>query len=552
MKKIVLAIMLGVAVGLVELGYGQFYEPEHLWHRCGEEAHYAFGNYIAGIGDVNGDGCDDFLTSNRAEVGSSALQGHVLLFYGGNPPDTIPDMVFQNPYPYGHFGRHLENVGDVNGDGSVDFTIQGIYVEDNIDRVFIYYGGTSLDTIPDVVLTELTYEDAFGFTIEGIGDVNGDGYDDVAVQAANYPWPYSRGKVWIYFGGNPMDSIADWQLQGYHHTGQFGKSIAGKGDLNDDGYDDFAIYEWTGYPQGAITNFYIYFGSAVLDTIPDLTIHGENYYPEYDISDPTAMIPNLDGSPYASLIIMAPGTENGLIFKGGNPMDTIPDVVLQGFDPDPPGYDMNVSVVGDVNGDGYDDIIASQTGAYGYGGLVLVYLGSPWMTGQPDMRWQGIMSPWEGCGVSLTDCGDVNGDGVDDIMFGSYQGDFNTEGCVDIWFGSRDFVVNVPPQHSQPQPSSFRLLPPYPNPFNANLTIPFEFSINIQEEFSLKIYNLLGQEVIDLTWEAMRLTTNSTTGIFNVIWEGRDYFGKEVANGVYLVEMRSGSDRQILKVVLLK
>ena len=107
--KVKYCLILIMLVVLITICYSQPYEPEHIWHRCGEEANDWFGRHIAGIGDVNNDGFGDFVAENG--VGSTP---HVVLFFGGNPPDTISDMIFNNPYPYGYFGHALENVGDVN------------------------------------------------------------------------------------------------------------------------------------------------------------------------------------------------------------------------------------------------------------------------------------------------------------------------------------------------------------------------------------------------------------------------------------------------------
>ena len=336
---------------LVIMCYGQLYEPEHLWHRCGDVEQGYFGYYAAGIGDVNGDEYGDFILYERQPARD-------ILFYGGNPPDTIPDMVFYNPYPYGSFGGSLENVGDVNGDGSDDFASAGSYQVENRSKVFVYYGGTILDTIPDVILSELTFGFAYGNNIEGVGDVDRDGYDDMAVHAPNYG--NSRGKVWVYFGGSPMDSIADWEKEGCTNNVSFGRNIAGKGDLNGDDYDDFVIYEWTGYPNLAQTSFYIFYGSDQLDTIPDLVIDGEQYYPAIDLSEPSALVGDLNGDPYSDLVITAVRTYNAVIFHGGDPMDTEIDLILGGFNYPATGYHMNTSAAGDVNGDGYDDLIVAQ------------------------------------------------------------------------------------------------------------------------------------------------------------------------------------------------
>jgi hypothetical protein len=181
-----------------------------------------------------------------------------------------------------------------------------------------------------------------------------------------------------------------------------------------------------------------------------------------------------------------------------------------------------------------------------------VYLGNPWMDGQPDMRWLCLFEPWDGCGKSLVDCGDINGDGVDDIMFGSYDSYSNNQGRVDIWLGDTTFVLNVLDENTRLIPDKFNLLPPYPNPFNSSVTIPFEIFPGLTGNVSLKIYNVLGQEVVDLTVNAPQLISDGSPGCYKVLWDGKDFKGTDSGSGVYLVELKVGTVKQTEKVVLLK
>jgi len=551
-RRILGMVMLMAVValmGMSAIGYGQPYEPEHLWGRAGTVDQANFGHAIDGVGDQNGDGIEDFMIATGGIPGDITTS-FVELYFGGDPPDTIPDVLIERWADTVWCGE-VANVGDVNGDGGIDIAVS--QARSFIwNKVAIYYGGSAFDTIPDIILNEPSaqYSDLYGYNIEGLGDVNGDGYDDIAVRAPNYPNMQGRGKVWIYFGGSPMDTIADWEKVGSNQSVFFGESIAGKGDLNGDGFDDFAIYEWTGYPELAYTTYYIFLGDAQLDTIPDLIIDGEELYPQIDIENSSAIIANLNGDQYSDLIIAAASI--CIVFYGSESPDTELDLTLEGFQQISMWYGIDVASVGDVNNDGFDDIIAAQTQAYSYGGLVSVFLGNTWMDGQPAMQWIGIFQPYEGAGKSLGDCGDVNGDGVDDIMFGSYHFDFNSYGRVDIWKGDTAFVVNVPEQNPTLSPIRFQLLPPYPNPFNSRVTIPFDLYPGGGDDISLVIYNVLGQEVAELTDAVHDALSHQPLGRFTVTWDGINRFGRIASSGIYLIALRSGSTRQIQKVLLLR
>ena len=542
MKKLVIAMLLGLSA----VGYGQPYEPEHIWHLSGQAGvHERFGSSISGVGDANQDGCQDFAVSM---IVGPPTEGTFSVFYGGSPPDSIPDIIFRNPYPQGDMGFDADatNIGDVNGDGEDDISTMGAYSSEGLIRVFIYYGGSMLDTIPDRELIHAS-GDCFGCSICGLGDVNGDGFCDIGVWESDYQ--ESTGKVWVYFGGNPMDTIPDWEKQGVApHTG-FGYTMAG-GDLNGDGYSDFVIggvvhespTEWH-------SDYYGFFGGVELDTIPEFVIDGGNY-PGFWMGQYITVIDDLNGDRFADLLITCGIPRCVLVFFGGSPFSATHDVVLLGMS-GASDYD-RVSRAGDVNADGYGDIIVGQNGNEGvFGGKVLVYFGGSWVNPSPMMVWTGWSQPWEGCGERVCDPGDISGDGVDDIMFASFNG-FNRPGCVDIWEGDSDFVAGIGDKGRGLPVADFRLLPPFPNPFNQSLTIPLQIPNGILGKMSLRIHNVLGQEVIDLTEALTNRLTKSGSGSASLVWNGRDRRGVEAGSGIYLISFKWGSSLQVRKAVLLR
>jgi hypothetical protein len=152
----------------------------------------------------------------------------------------------------------------------------------------------------------------------------------------------------------------------------------------------------------------------------------------------------------------------------------------------------------------------------------------------------------------VTDPGDLNGDGVDDIMFSDFNS-FNQPGCVEIWLGDSGFVAGV--GNEEPglsPPDEYRLLPPFPNPFNQSVTIPLQVPGVVLGKPSVRIYNVLGQEVVDLTEALANGLSNSGSGQINLVWNGRDWQGMETGSGIYFICLTWGSSFQVSKVVLLR
>ncbi len=137
-------------------------------------------------------------------------------------------------------GEIVSYVGDVNNDGYDDWAIGLPYAatyETGIrkGKVYIYYGGSSIPSndAPDLIISGEKERDSFGQTVKPAGDVNNDGYSDVLVMCSRY--------VAIYYGGNPVDSVADVIFEKEDRSGYFGVDLSSAGDINNDGYDDVLI-----------------------------------------------------------------------------------------------------------------------------------------------------------------------------------------------------------------------------------------------------------------------------------------------------------------------
>ncbi len=183
------------------------------FHYPGKETPNGLGN-MAGIGDVNGDGYNDFLLGGSYDNGAGG-KGKVFLYLGGTKIDTIPIKEFSEPWIEDDFGSTLQGVGDINKDGYDDFVIGSPYNwTDGKGRVYLFWGGDTISWERSITFTSDTIEDYFGKSVANIGDINGDGYDDLAIGAPGNG--SDSGKVYIYYGGKTMHTTPDTILTSKH------------------------------------------------------------------------------------------------------------------------------------------------------------------------------------------------------------------------------------------------------------------------------------------------------------------------------------------------
>ena len=385
----------------------------------------AFGYSVSNCGDFNGDGNQDVVAGAYLSDVTASNAGRAYLFINSMSGSDLADVVIAGASDNDLLGVSVSSAGDVNGDGYSDVIVgaSGYSAGADQGRAYIFYGGPISNNVADVILTGVSASDYFGFSVSGAGDVNGDGYDDVIVGADGYNGGTNQGRAYIFFGGSSMNSTADVTLTGLSAGDHFGFSVSGAGDVNSDGYGDVIVGAY-GYNAGTDAGrAYIYFGGSSMNNTVDLTLYvsGTGSRFGYSVSDAG----DVNGDGFDDLIVGAyrynAGTGKGVayLYHGGINMDIYPDIFILGAsDQDYFGY--SVSGAGDVNADGYDDIIIGSP-SYNAGsnqGRAFVYYGGYAMNTTADVTMTGSVDG-DQFGTSVSDAGDVNADGYYDVIAGA-------------------------------------------------------------------------------------------------------------------------------------
>jgi FG-GAP repeat len=342
----------------------------------GAAADDSFGGSVAAAGDVNGDGFADVIVGARFNSGGGSKSGRAYVYFGaaGTSFDASADGVLTGAAAFDNFGTSVASAGDVNGDGFFD-VIVGAPGNDTggmtAGRTYLYFGaaGTTFDASADGVLTGAS-NDNFGIAAATAGDVNGDGFADVIVGAwFNSAGGANAGRAYLYFGaaGATFDASADGTLTGAAAGDLFGSSVASAGDVNNDGFADVIVGAYFNDGGGANAGrAYLYFGTAgaTFDASADGTLTGATAGEVFGSSVASAGDVNGDG--FSDVIVGAPlhneATGRTTIYFGaaGTTFDAGADASIAGAAASD-GFAIAVAAAGDVNGDGFADVVV---GAY--------------------------------------------------------------------------------------------------------------------------------------------------------------------------------------------
>ncbi len=380
---------------------------------------------VSSAGDVNGDGFDDMLIGANHADPNGGGSGETYLVYGvasGIPAsldlsslDGSNGFVMNGIDASDSSGHSVSSAGDVNGDGFDDMLIGADGADPNgrySGETYLVYGAASglpaslnlsdLDGSNGFVMNGIDALDFSGRSVSSAGDVNGDGFDDMLI-GANQADPHGgqSGETYLVYGAasgipasldlSSLNGSNGFVMNGIDAYDYSGPSVSSAGDVNGDGFDDMLIGAFGADPNGNSSGeTYLVYGAA--SGIPA----------SLDLS-------SLDGS-------------NGFVMNG-----------IDAFD----FSGTSVSSAGDVNGDGFDDMLIGASrgdpNGGGSGETYLVYgaasgipasLDLSSLNGSNGFVMNGI-DAYDYSGLSVSSAGDVNGDGFDDMLIGANSADPN-------------------------------------------------------------------------------------------------------------------------------
>ena len=436
------------------------------WTMVGDQSNSEFGWSVSSAGDVNGDGYSDIIIGHHLYDNGQTNEGRVLVYHGtASGPSTTPNWTFEPNVASAQLGYSVSTAGDVNGDGYSDVIVGAPYLDNgqtDEGRVYVFHGSaTGLSTTPNWTYERDQAAAYLGRSVACAGDVNGDGFSDIIFGAPYFDGGNTNeGRVFVFHGSaTGLGTSTSWITESDQDGANAGASVASAGDVNGDGFSDI-IYGAPLYNNGQTDEgrAVVHLGSATgLSATAHWTTESGQAYANAGSSVASAGDVNNDG--YSDVVIGTPLWDNGStdegrvqIARGGTTGLTI---IHQSYESNATNHQRGTSVgcAGDVNGDGFSDVIVGSP--LSSNGLALILSGS---AAGISGSFQTLNGPQVNAryGRSVSSAGDVNGDGFSDVLVGAYLHDnpFTNEGRAYCHLGA-PASINAAPDHTLVGPNTF-------------------------------------------------------------------------------------------------
>ncbi len=457
----------------------------------GEVAGDYSGNWVDGLGSVDGDGYEDIVIGARFSDALGVSSGSAYVVFGKAKTDPVDlsvigageqleGLAIRGEDADDQAGVCVAGVGDVDGDGFADVMVgadqsegQGVLA----GRVYLVSGKLAgapialADVAQGVGGVVIDAEDKIqfaGHAVSSAGDVNGDGFKDLLIGAygVNAQGTFSGRSYVIYGALSESIALAKYDGKGLSIDGEAeldfsGHALAGGGDINGDGLDDVIIGAYGADPNGeASGRVYVVYGtesdkkillSEIAAGIGGFALDGE--FEGDHAGDALAMLGDINGDGFADFAVGAPladpnGMASGRVYvvHGGDSLQSrsLSELVSGdgGFIIDGETFrdyaGASIDGAGDVDGDGLDDVII---GAYGADPKGMVSGRAYLVFGKKDTDEVSLDAIRKGeggfafagekfgdqAGISVAGAGDVNGDGFADLLVGAFGSDIKGE-----------------------------------------------------------------------------------------------------------------------------
>ncbi|MBN4057124.1 FG-GAP repeat protein [bacterium AH-315-J21] len=381
----------------------------------GETNNIKFGKSVSGIGDVDNDGYADFIVGAYGHTDST---GRVYAYSGQT---GVLLYILDGESALDYFGWSVGNAGDINNDG-VNDVIVGAYGNDvssvEAGRAYLYSGidGTPLDTF-----TGENAGDLFGWAVSGAGDVDNDGFADIIIGAISFAGANGHGKCYVY-SGQTRALLFTFQSEGFGDN--FGFSVASAGDANNDGFADMIV--GADDNNGNTGKAYIFHGSSGPFPINREASSADRIFTGAASGDFFGFAVNgagdVNNDGFDDVLVGAlrndniNGVDAGKVYVFSGQTGTELYSVIGEATGD--WFGTSVAGIGDIDNDGLADFSVGSWRTLDSAGRVYIYSGTGALINTIDGE-----AIDDRFGLAISGAGDVNNDGVNDLIVGALRSD---------------------------------------------------------------------------------------------------------------------------------